>query len=356
MSTAMTDKIMNTMSAIQTLDQGAMTTARERVDFLTKPQGSLGELEEMVIRLAGIQRNAQPVLDKKAVVVMCGDHGVTEEGVSAFSSELTGMMMGNFTRSGAAINVFSRQVGADVVVVDVGSACETPAGVRCEKVKNGTNNMAKGPAMSREEAIAAMEVGIRQAEELAAQGYRAVALGDMGIGNTTPSAALIAAVTGKAVADSTGHGTGIDEEKRQAKAGVIERSLHMNDIDSDWRSRMDAIDVLSRVGGLEIAGLVGVTLGAAAHGMAVIVDGVIAGAAALMAFEMCGEVQGYLFASHLSEEPAHGAALAYMSLAPALHLRMRLGEGSGAVLLYPLLDASLRMMYEMATFADLGLA
>ncbi|BAU26713.1 nicotinate-nucleotide-dimethylbenzimidazole phosphoribosyltransferase [Aneurinibacillus soli] len=355
MNTATTTKIANTLHEIQMLDQNAMTAARARVDFLTKPPGSLGELEEMAIRLAGIQRTAQPTLVKKAVTVMCGDHGVTEEGVSAFASELTGMMMGNFTREGAAINVFSRQMGADVIVVDVGSACETPAGVRNEKVKNGTDNMAKGSAMSREEAMAAIEVGIRLAEELASQGYQAVALGDMGIGNTTPSAALVAAVAGKAVAEITGCGTGLDEEKRQAKAVVIERSLRINDIDSSWRDRMDAIEVLARVGGLEIAGLAGVTLGAAACGMAVIVDGVIAGAAAMMAFEICENVQGYLFASHLSQEPAHGAALAHMSLTPVLHLQMRLGEGSGAVLLYPLLEASLRMMYEMATFSDIGL-
>ena len=356
MSTTVTDKIVETMNGIRVLDKEAMDAVRERVNFLTKPQGSLGELEEMVIRLAGIQRTAQPILNKKAVAVMCGDHGVTEEGVSAYPADVTGLMMGNFTRGGAAINAFSRQMGADVVVVDIGSVGETPEGVRCEKVKNGTTNMAKGPAMSREEAMEALEVGIRLAKELAAQGHQAVALGEMGIGNTTPSAALIAAVTDKAVAEITGRGTGIDEEKRQAKVDVIEQSLRVNDIDGSWRSRMDAIDVLARVGGLEIAGLAGVTLGAAAHGMAVIVDGVIAGAAALMAFEMCQEVRGYLFASHLSEEPAHGAALAHMSLAPVLHLRMRLGEGSGAVLLYPLLDASLCMMYEMATFADLGLA
>jgi nicotinate-nucleotide--dimethylbenzimidazole phosphoribosyltransferase len=347
--------LLDTVNRIAAPDQTIMGAVRKKVDNLTKPPGSLGALEEMVIRLAGIQRTETPALQKKAVIVMCGDHGVVEEGVSAFPSEVTGMMMGNFTRGGAAINVFAREMGAEVVVVDVGSKAQTPPGVRDEKVKAGTDNMAQGPAMSREEAIAAVEVGIRTVQELAAQGYQAVALGDMGIGNTTPSTALTVAVTGRPVDELTGKGTGIDEEKRKSKAAVIERALYRNGIDKHWRSALEPADVLARIGGLEIAGLVGVVLGAAAHRMAVIVDGVIAGAAALIAYEMCKDSLAYMFASHLSEEPAHCAALDYLQLSPALHLRMRLGEGSGAVLLFPLLSASLAMLNEMATFDDLGL-
>lgn len=347
--------LTDTVNGIVAPDMESMGAVRKRVDNLTKPPGSLGILEEMVVRLAGIQRTAAPVLDKKAVVVMCGDHGVTAEGVSAFPSEVTGLMMGNFTRGGAAINVFSRQVGAQVIVVDVGSAGQTPAGIRDYTIAAGTKNMAHGAAMSREEALRAIEVGIEIVRELAAQGCRAVALGDMGIGNTTPSAALIAAVTGRPVDELTGKGTGIDEAKRQAKAAIIARSLSVNGIEKNWRASVDAVDVLARVGGLEIAGLVGVALGAAAAGMAVIVDGVIAGAAALIAYEICPAARAYMFASHLSEEPGHQAALDYMELLPVLHLRMRLGEGSGAVLLFPLLEAALGMLNEMATFDELGL-
>ncbi|WP_236781956.1 nicotinate-nucleotide--dimethylbenzimidazole phosphoribosyltransferase [Aneurinibacillus sp. XH2] len=343
------------LSRIVQPDEQMMGAVQKKVDNLTKPPGSLGVLEEMVIRLAGIQRTEAPTLRKKAVVVMCGDHGVVEEGVSAFPPEVTGLMMDNFARGGAAINVFSRRMGAEVIVVDVGSKAKTSPGVRAEKVRAGTNNMAQGAAMSREEAVAAIEVGIRIAVELAREGYQAVALGDMGIGNTTPSTALTAAVTGRSVTELTGKGTGIDEEKRKVKEAIIERALHINGIEKNWRAKLEPIDVLARVGGLEIAGLVGLTLGAAANRMAVLVDGVIAGAAALIAYEICPAVLPYLFASHLSEEPAHRAALEYLELTPALYLRMRLGEGSGAVLLFPLLEASLAMLNEMATFADLGL-
>ncbi|WP_047150397.1 nicotinate-nucleotide--dimethylbenzimidazole phosphoribosyltransferase [Aneurinibacillus tyrosinisolvens] len=347
--------IVRMSKQIQEPDYFIMEEVSKKVDNLTKPPGSLGTLEEMVIRLAGIQRVQVPSVSKRAVVVMCGDHGVVEEGVSAFPSELTGMMMENFARGGAAINAFSRQVNAGVIVVDIGSKAETPEGIRPLKVKAGTNNMAQGPAMSREEAIAAIETGMKIAEELATNGYKAVALGDMGIGNTTPSAAITAAITGAPVAEITGKGTGIDEEKRQAKARIIEQSLKVNGLAADWRGQFDAIDIVAKVGGLEIAGLAGVIIGGAACGLAIVIDGVIAGAAALIASELFAESRNYLFASHLSEEPAQMVALNYLGLAPVLHLRMRLGEGSGAVLLFPLLDASIAMLCEMATFADMGL-
>ncbi len=347
--------LADTISRIARPDEEIMGAVQKRVDNLTKPPGSLGVLEEMVVRLSGIQRTEGPSLDRKAVIVMCGDHGVVEEGVSAFPSEVTGLMMGNFTRGGAAINVFARQMGAEVVVVDIGSKAETPPGVRNEKVKSGTKNMAQGSAMTPDEAVRAVEVGIAIAMELAAQGCKAIALGDMGIGNTTPSAALTAAITGRPVDELTGKGTGIDEDKRKAKAAIIEQALAVNGIDKHWRSELTPIDVLARIGGLEIAGLVGVTLGSAAHGMAVIIDGVIASAAALVAYEICPDVLPFMFASHLSEEPAHEAALTYLELTPALHLRMRLGEGSGAVLLFPMLEASIAMLNQMATFDELGL-
>ncbi|WCK53994.1 nicotinate-nucleotide--dimethylbenzimidazole phosphoribosyltransferase [Aneurinibacillus sp. Ricciae_BoGa-3] len=348
--------IREALERIAPPDASIMQIVQARVDNLTKPPGSLGELERMAVRLAGIQQNEHPVLDKRAVVVMCGDHGIVEEGVSAFPADVTGMMMGNFARGGAAINVFSRLMNADVRVVDIGSKLEElPEGIIPAKVKKGTGNMAKGPAMSREEALAAIETGIQIAEELADAGYKAIALGDMGIGNTTPSAAIIAAITGTSVPEITGKGTGIDEARRLAKAKTIERCLAVNGLEMGSAACKDGLQVLAKVGGLEIAGLVGLIIGGAANRQAVIVDGVIAGAAALVAYAMCPEVKGYLFASHLSQEPAHLAALSYIGIDPVLHLGMRLGEGSGAVLLYPLLDASLHMLNEMATFADIGL-
>ena len=348
--------VEQTIAKIEDLDAAMMEAVSAKVDQLTKPLGALGKMEKMCIRLGGIQRTDSPKIDKRAVTVMCGDHGVVDEGVSAFPAELTALMMGNFSRGGAAINVLSRYTNTDVRVIDVGSkVVELPEGVISAKVKAGTDNMAKGPAMSREEALKAVEVGIRTAKELAEQGYQSISLGDMGIGNTTPSAALAAVITGKTVSEITGIGTGITEEKRAEKARIIEKSIEVNGLNGDWRSSLDAVDVLSRVGGLEIAALAGICLGGAAYRMAVVVDGVIAGASAMVAYEMDNKVGGYLFASHQSVEPAHVACLDYMGLEAPLRMDMRLGEGTGAVLLYPLLEASLKIYNEMATFADLGL-
>ncbi|ARU61488.1 nicotinate-nucleotide--dimethylbenzimidazole phosphoribosyltransferase [Tumebacillus avium] len=358
-----------------------MQAAKERWDFLTKPPGSLGKLEEIGIRLAGLQGTVFPKVDKRAVVVMCGDHGVTEEGVSAFPSEVTGLMMQNFANGKAAVNVLARQMSSDVLVVDVGSRVEGEVpGVISRKVRQGTANFAKGPAMSREEAEQAIAVGVEIVEQLHQQGVQVVALGEMGIGNTTPSAALAAVFTSKSVPESSratsegsakdaghgkagtalangstllqlvGRGTGIDDEKVLHKAGVIERAIEVNQPDAS-----DPLDVLAKLGGLEIAGLVGVVLGAWERKIAVLVDGVIAAAAALVAVKMQSQAKEILFASHLSQEPAHLVMLQEMGLQPLLTLDMRLGEGTGAVLAMPLLEASCRLVEEMATFADLGL-
>lgn len=356
MKTVENQVVEQTLAGIEELDTSMMQAVSAKVDQLTKPLGALGKMEKMCIRLGGIQRTDSPKIDKRAVTVMCGDHGVVDEGVSAFPAELTALMMGNFSRGGAAINVLSRYTNTDVKVIDVGSKVDDlPPGVIAAKVKAGTDNMAQGPAMSREEALKAIEVGIRTAQELAAQGYQSISLGDMGIGNTTPSAALTAVITGKTVSEITGIGTGITEEKRVEKARIIEKALQVNQLEGDWRSTLNPVDVLARVGGLEIAALAGICLGGAASRMAIVVDGVIAGASALVAYEMNKTVGGYLFASHQSVEPAHVAALEYMGLEAPLRMDMRLGEGTGAVLLYPLLEASLKIYNEMATFADLGL-
>lgn len=333
-------------------DRSVMEQAATRWDQLTKPLGALGKLEQIGVRLAGIQGTIFPAVEKRAVVVMCGDHGVVAEGVSAYPAEVTGLMMQNFVNGKAAINVLAKQMDAAVMVVDVGSRVEQP----CEeiyqrKVKAGTNNMAQGPAMTREEAQQAIEVGIEMAELLAAQGVQVIALGEMGIGNTTPSSALTAVLTGVPLDRLVGRGTGIEELALEHKRSVIERAIAVNQPDAN-----DALDVLAKVGGLEIAGLVGVILGAAQNRTAVIVDGVIAGAAALVAYRLAEGVRDYLFASHLSEEPAHAVILQEIGLEPMLTMGMRLGEGTGAALAMPLLEASTRLVREMATFADIGLA
>lgn len=336
---------------VRELDARVMEEARARWDQLTKPLGSLGKLEEIGIRLAGIQGKVFPEVTKRAVVVMCGDHGVVEEGVSAYPSAVTGLMMANFSSGRAAINVLARQMGADVHVVDVGSSCEQEFdGVMNEKVKPGTDNMAIGPAMNREDAMAAIEVGRRTAQWLKQDGVQVVALGEMGIGNTTPSSAIAAVLTGHPLRELIGRGTGIETSALPHKGMVIERALEVN-----RPNPHDALDVLAKVGGLEIAGLVGVVLGAASAGIAVLVDGVIAGAAALVAHRLEEKVGAYLFASHLSQEPAHRVILEAIGLSPLLQLDMRLGEGTGAVLAMPLLESATRLVREMATFADIGL-
>lgn len=339
------------MWQIEGLDEHVMREAEARWDQLTKPQGSLGLLEEIGIRLAGIQGTVFPRVEKRAVVVMCGDHGVVQEGVSAYPPEVTGLMMHNFSRGGAAINVFARQMGAEVHVVDVGSCMEGEIpGVLPAKVKRGTDNMAQGPAMSRDEALQALQVGRELAWRLQEGGVQVIALGEMGIGNTTPSAALAAVLTGVPVERLVGRGTGIAQEALLKKGAVIRQSIEVNRPDVG-----DALDVLAKVGGLEIAGLAGVAIGAAERRTAVLVDGVIAGAAALAAERIAPGVRHYLFASHLSQEPAHAVLLQALGLQPMLHMHMRLGEGTGAVLAMPLLEAAVRAVRDMATFAELGL-
>ncbi|TBL78271.1 nicotinate-nucleotide--dimethylbenzimidazole phosphoribosyltransferase [Paenibacillus thalictri] len=345
------DILQQTIEQITQPDQISMRAMQHRLNQLTKPLGSLGELEHMAVRLAGIQGKPDPKLERKAVVVMCGDHGVTEEGVSAYPSAVTGLMMGNFVRGGAAINVLSRQFGAEVCVVDVGSRLDpTPEGIVNRKVRGGTNNMAKGPAMSGAETLEAIQTGIKTAHELADQGIAVMALGEMGIGNTTPSSAMSAVFTGRSVSELTGTGTGLEQAALNAKIAVIEKAIRINKPDP-----ADPLDVIAKVGGLEIAALVGVILGAAARKVAVVIDGVITGAAALAAFRLEPRCKAYMFASHLSVEPAHRILLEELGLRPLLHLGMRLGEGTGAALAFPLMEAALKLTDEMATFADLGL-
>ncbi|MEW6663671.1 MAG: nicotinate-nucleotide--dimethylbenzimidazole phosphoribosyltransferase [Thermodesulfobacteriota bacterium] len=341
--------LSRTLDQIGALDEGAMAKAQERQDRLTKPQGSLGRLETVSVQLAGIQGRSIPGIQEKAVIVMAGDHGILEEKFHNWPQEVTAQMVLNFFQGGAAINVLARHAGARVVVVDMGVASPLAADPRLvsRKVGRGTRNMAVGPAMSVDQAIAAVEAGIEVVSGEIERGLDLVATGDMGIGNTSPSAAICSVITGRSVPEVTGRGTGIDDEQLSRKINAIQRAIALNRPDP-----RDPIDTLSKVGGFEIAGLVGVILAAAAHRIAVVIDGFISGAAALIATEMCPQVRGYLFAGHLSAEPGHRIMLDHMGLLPILSLDMRLGEGTGAALAMGLIEASARVLGEMATFEE----
>ncbi|PYI57508.1 nicotinate-nucleotide--dimethylbenzimidazole phosphoribosyltransferase [Paenibacillus flagellatus] len=341
-----------TVGRIRALDEGAMRDAEHRLDRLTKPPGSLGRLEEIARQAAGVTGLLNPDLSRKAVVVMAGDHGVCAEGVSAFPAEVTPQMVLNFLNGGAAVNVLSRHVGADVVCVDIGvNADLSHPDLVVRKVKYGTANMASGPAMTREEAVRAVEAGIEIVEGLAGDGYRMFATGEMGIGNTTPSAALVVALTGADVETAVGRGTGIGDEALRRKRDVVRRALEANRPDAG-----DPIDALAKVGGLEIAGLVGVILGAAANRCPVVVDGFISSAAALVASRIAPLSKGYMVPSHLSHEQGHRLLLEHIGLKPILQMDMRLGEGTGAVMAFPIVEAAVKLMNEMATFESAGVS
>jgi nicotinate-nucleotide--dimethylbenzimidazole phosphoribosyltransferase len=341
------------LPVIPPIDQAAEGQARARQDSLTKPPGSLGRLEALSIQLAGITGAARPSVARKAVIVMAGDHGVTAEGVSAYPAAVTPQMVLNFAHGGAAINVLARQAGARVVVVDVGVATELgeQPGVRARKIAMGTANMALGPAMTRTQAEAAVQVGLEVAASEIERGLDLVATGDMGIGNTTASSAIVAAITRLPVALLTGRGTGVDDAGLARKIGIIERALAVNQPDA-----RDALDVLSKVGGLEIGGLAGVIIGSAARRVPVVVDGFISGAAALIAVGLCPGVQPYLIGAHQSVEIGHRVMLDHLGLPPLLDLDLRLGEGTGAVLAFHLVEAAARILNEMATFAEAGVS
>jgi nicotinate-nucleotide--dimethylbenzimidazole phosphoribosyltransferase len=346
-------KLEEIIKDIKPLDETAMQAARARQDILTKPRGSLGRLEELSIQLAGMKADPFPFVERKAVIVMAADHGVAIEGVSAYPAEVTAQMVLNFLRGGAAINVLARQVGARVTIVDIGVASEFEPvdGLLRRKVMCGTRNLAQGPAMTREEAEQALQVGIDVLDEEAANGLDLVATGDMGIGNTTASSAIVAALTGLPVAQVVGRGTGIDDHGLEHKIKIIEQALVVNQPNTN-----DALDVLCKVGGLEIAGLAGVMIAAACHRIPVVVDGFISTAAAMIAVGLAPGVRDYLISAHQSVEIGHQAMLKHLNLIPLLDLGMRLGEGTGAALAFHLIDASARVLREMATFDEAGVS
>lgn len=341
------------LPAIPPIDREAEAATRLRQSSLTKPPGSLGRLEDLSIQLAAATGSTRPSVARKAIIVMAADHGVTHEGVSAYPAAVTPQMVLNFLNGGAAINALARQANARVVIVDIGVASDIPthAQLHLRKIAYGTQNMAAGPAMTRAQAETAIAEGIDIVQAEVANGLDLVATGDMGIGNTTPSAAIVAAITGKPVALVTGRGTGVDDVGLVRKIQIIERALALN-----RPNPSDALDVLSKVGGFEIGGLAGVIIGAASKRVPVVLDGFISGAAALIAVGLCPDVKPYLIAAHQSVEIGHRAALEHIGLKPLLDLDLRLGEGTGAALAFHLVEAATRILNEMATFAEAGVS
>jgi nicotinate-nucleotide--dimethylbenzimidazole phosphoribosyltransferase len=346
-------KIESIIKQIKPLDKEAMRVAKERQDFLTKPKESLGVLEDLSIKVAGITRNSRPKIKHKVIITMAGDHGVVEEEVSAYPKEVTPQMVYNFIRGGAGINVLAKHVGARVVVVDMGVATDLDShpDLVNKKVAYGTKNIAKGPAMTRKEAVKSIKAGIEVVEEELKKGIDIVGTGDMGIGNTTPSSAIVAAITGEEVRKVTGRGTGINDAIFETKVKVIEESLRVNKPDP-----RDSIDVLTKVGGFEIGGLAGVILAGAKNRLPVVIDGFISGAAALIATELAPLAKDYLIAAHRSIETGHKVMLNHMGLRPLLDLNLRLGEGTGAALGIFLTEAGVKILNEMATFAEAGVS
>jgi nicotinate-nucleotide--dimethylbenzimidazole phosphoribosyltransferase len=340
-------------------DADAMAAASAHLDRLTKPPGSLGGLEAIAIRLAGIRGRLVTDIERPVVIVFAADHGVAARGVSAYPSEVTAQMVANFAAGGAAINVLARAAGADLVVVDIGVAGDgapatgSESGVRLvrARVAPGTRDLSTGPAMTREEAVAAIDVGRSVVTGLIGDGADLVALGEMGIGNTTSASAIVAALTGRPAVEVTGRGTGVDDPALERKVALIDAALALHRLDP-----ADPLGVLAAVGGLEIAGLVGAILGASEAGIPVVLDGFITGAAALVAVALAPSVAGRLIAAHRSVEPGHAIVLERLGLAPILQLDLRLGEGSGAALAIPIVRAAARICGEMATFSEAGVS
>jgi nicotinate-nucleotide--dimethylbenzimidazole phosphoribosyltransferase len=354
------------VTRVRPVDTEAAVKAQAHQDQLTKPPGSLGRLEAAGAQLAAIARSSPPpVPDPAVVAVFAGDHGVLAQGVSPWPAEVTAQMVANFCAGGAAVNVLAAHVGADVVVVDVGVAADVAdaPGLLRRKVRRGTADLSVEVAMSVDDARRALEVGATVATDAVASGARCLLTGDMGIGNTTPSAALIAAVTGQPARSVTGRGTGIDDDRWEAKVAVVERALARHAADpggsgntADPADSADPLTVLASLGGLEIAALVGYLVAGSALGVPVVIDGVIAASAAVVATALVPEVGGYLVAGHRSSEPGASIALDHLGLQPLLDLELRLGEGTGACLALPILQAAAKVLRDMATFESAGVS
>ena len=345
--------LQDAINAIEPVDEACGRRAQAHLDRLTKPVGSLGRLEELAARYVAMTRDEAPKPPRAAIFTLAADHGVAVEGVSAYPSAVTAQMVVNFLRGGAAVNVLAAHAHADVRVVDIGVAHEfgPVAGLIAKKVALGTRNFLVEPAMSRAQAEAALAVGVELADSASREGIGVIGTGEMGIGNTTASAAMTAVMTGLPPGRVTGRGTGVDDEAWKKKIAVIEHALALH-----RPAPTDPVGVLAAVGGFEIAGLAGLILGAAAHRMPVVLDGFIAGAAALIAAQLQPRSTQYMLASHLSVECGHDAALERLGLRPLLNLDLRLGEGTGACLALNLLHAALKILTSMATFQEAGVS
>ncbi len=342
-----------TLKSIAPSDAGARAEARARLERLTMPRWALGRLMDLAEDLCAMTGRVPPPLARKAIVTFAADHGVTAENVSQYPAEVTPQMVRNFAQGGAGVNALARQTGASVVVVDMGVAADLSdleGKILSRRAGNGTANIARGPAMSRETAVFCLEAGLRIALDLA-EDTDLFGTGDMGIGNTTASAAVAAALTGRSSEDVTGRGTGIDEDRWKQKVGVVERALSVNAPDP-----RDGVDVLAKVGGFEIGAIAGLILGAAARRKPVLVDGFISGAGALIAQSLCPAAMDYAVAAHRSAERGHLIVLDRLGKRPLLDLGLRLGEGTGAALAMPLADAAARLLTDVATFEEAGVS
>ncbi|MCL6477681.1 MAG: nicotinate-nucleotide--dimethylbenzimidazole phosphoribosyltransferase [Peptococcaceae bacterium] len=352
----MSTKLDQVISGIRPVSREWRRKAKEYLDRLAIPRGSLGDLLVLAEQLSGIRETLKPSVKSKAVVTMAGDHGVAREGVSAFPQEVTPQMVNNFVRGGAAINVLAEVAGARVVVVDMGVAADLGALVRegkiiSYKIDYGTRNMVQGPAMTREQARRALEIGIEIAGNLVRDGVELLATGDMGIGNTTPSSAILAVLSGRPVRQVTGRGTGISDAALENKIRVIEKAIAVNRPDPK-----DPVDVLAKVGGFEIGGIAGVILGAAYHRVPVVVDGFISSAGALLAKALAPGSAGYMIAAHRSMEYGHQFMLEELGISPLLNLNLRLGEGTGAALAMNIVESAAQVIGKMLTFEDAGVS
>ena len=343
------ESIKKVSASIKPTDNSCLNKATMHLDSLTKPKKSLGRLEEIAAQIVSIRKDLKPKLHKKVIFTFAGDHGVTAEGVSAFPKEVTPQMVFNFLRGGAGINVLAKHAGADVAVIDIGVDYDfgQTEGLIHKKVVPGTRNITKGPAMTIDEAERCVEIGIDLAHEYAEKGYNLFGTGEMGIGNTTPSSAIIAFLSGLPVMEVTGRGTGVDDITFKQKVSVIEKAIKVNKPDAK-----DPLDILAKIGGAEIGGIAGLCLGAAAKGIPVLLDGFISTAGALIAYEIEPKVKEYLLASHKSAEKGHQVMLERMSLTPLLDLDLRLGEGTGAALGMTIVEAAINIYNEMATFEE----
>jgi nicotinate-nucleotide--dimethylbenzimidazole phosphoribosyltransferase len=350
---ALEHRIRELVGEVQPLDDVATERAWKRQLSLLKPSGSLGRLEELGVRLAGMAGKVPPPVSENPGVVVCaGDHGVLARGVSPWPREVTAVMVENFCAGGAAVNAIARAVGARVSVLDVGVATELDRHplLRTAKVRPGTNDLSREPAMSREDAARAVMSGAGIAEEIIESGVDLLVTGDMGIANTTPAAALISAFADRPPEEVTGRGTGIDDETLKLKIEVVEEALRLHEPDPS-----DPLGTLAALGGLEHAAIVGLILMGVVHGIPVVLDGVVSNSAALAAHALAPDCAGYLIAGHLSVEPGATAALRHLGLEPVLNLNLRLGEGTGGLLAVPVVQAAARVLREMATMEEAGI-